>query len=100
LAEAHNYPHFYYHAWQGILNADDLAVVERQNETREIALDSRRLGPLLAQHRKKMEEDYRIWSQHSRLEYVSWNFCHVSIIYGYCFEAEDLLLSFSGAAPR
>jgi hypothetical protein len=32
LAEAHNYPHFYYHAWQSILSADDLAEVERRNE--------------------------------------------------------------------
>ena len=60
MAEAHNYPHFYYYAWQSILNAGDLAEVERRNETREIARDSRRLGPLLAQHRKKREEDYRI----------------------------------------
>jgi len=60
LAEAHKYPHFYYHTWQSILNADDLAEVEKRNETRRIAHDSRRLDPLLAQHRKKMEQDYRI----------------------------------------
>jgi hypothetical protein len=60
LAEARNYTHFYYHAWQSVLNADDLAEVERRNETREIARDSRRLGSVLAQHRKKMEEVYRI----------------------------------------